>query len=105
MILGLEHWTLARPEIFLAFATALLLLYGVLRGEVATAFISVATSVALLVTAVLLFVPYREGTAFANLFIVDRLTTTMKALVLISSAIAILMSRAWFERAKAWRFE
>jgi len=37
MIIGLEHWTLARPEIFLAVATALLLLYGVLRGEVATA--------------------------------------------------------------------
>jgi NADH-quinone oxidoreductase subunit N len=39
------------------------------------------------------------------LFITDRLTTTMKALVLISSAIAILMSRAYFEHAKAWRFE
>ena len=29
----------------------------------------------------------------------------MKALVLIGSAIAILMSRAYFERVKAWRFE
>mgnify|MGYP003693960739 CR=1 FL=1 len=75
------------------------------RGEVATPFVSVATSVALLVTAVLLFVPYREGTAFASLFIVDRLTTTMKALVLVGSAIAILMSRAYFEQVKAWRFE
>ena len=56
-------------------------------------------------TAVLLFVPYREGTAFAALFIVDRLTTTMKALVLVGAAIAILMSRAYFERVKAWRFE
>ena len=46
---------------------------------------SVATSLALLVTAVLLFVPYREGTAFASLFIVDRLTTTMKALVLVGA--------------------
>src|SRR6478735_11460957 len=100
-MVGLEHWSLARPEIFLAVATALLLLYGVLRGEVATAFISVATAIALLATAVLLFVPYREGTAFAALFITDRLTTTMKALVLISSAVAILMSRAYFERAKA----
>ena len=100
MIVGLEHWTLARPEIFLAVATALLLLYGVLRGEVATAFISVAASIALLVTAVLLFMPYREGTAFANLFITDRLTTTMKALVLVGAAIAILMSRAYFEHVK-----
>ena len=39
-MVGLEHWSLARPELFLAGATALLLLYGVLRGEVATAFIS-----------------------------------------------------------------
>ncbi|WP_020696092.1 NADH-quinone oxidoreductase subunit NuoN [Reyranella massiliensis] len=105
MILGLESWVLARPEIFLAAATALLLIYGVVRGEVATPFVSVMTSVVLLVTAVLLFMPYREGTAFASLFIVDRLTTTMKALVLVGSAIAILMSRAYFEQVKAWRFE
>ncbi|HTE37234.1 MAG TPA: NADH-quinone oxidoreductase subunit NuoN [Reyranella sp.] len=105
MIIGLEHWTLARPEIFLAVATALLLLYGVLRGEVATAFISVAASIALLATAVLLFMPYREGTAFATLFITDRLTTTMKALVLVGAAISILMSRAYFEQVKSWRFE
>jgi len=105
MIIGLEHWTLARPEIFLAGATALLLLYGVLRGEVATAFMSVVTSVALLATAVLLFMPYRDGTAFATLFITDRLTTTMKALVLVGAAISILMSRDYFEKARAWRFE
>ncbi|TMJ24249.1 MAG: NADH-quinone oxidoreductase subunit NuoN, partial [Alphaproteobacteria bacterium] len=104
-IIGLEHWSLARPELFLAAATALLLIYGVLRGEAATAFVSVATCVALLVAAVLLFVPYREGTAFANLFIVDRLTATTKALVLVSAAIAILMSRGYFERVGAWRFE
>ena len=105
MIVGLESWTLARPEIFLAAATALLLIYGVVRGEIATPFVSVATSVALLVTAALLFLPYREGTAFSSLFIVDRLTATMKALVLVGSAIAILMSRAYFEQARAWRFE
>ncbi len=104
-MVGLEHWSLARPELFLAVATALLLLYGVLRGETATTFVSIASCVALIITAVLLFVPYREGTAFAQLFITDRLTTTMKALVLISSAVAILMSRAFFEQAKAWRFE
>jgi NADH-quinone oxidoreductase subunit N len=104
-MVGLEHWSLARPEIFLAVATALLLLYGVLRGEAATTFVSIASCVALIVTAVLMFVPYREGTAFAQLFITDRLTTTMKALVLVSSAVAILMSRAFFEHAKAWRFE
>jgi NADH-quinone oxidoreductase subunit N len=105
MIIGLESWTLARPELFLAAITSLLLIYGVVRGEMATPFVSLATSVALLVTAVLLFVPYREGTAFASLFIVDRLTTTMKALVLLGSAVAILMSRAYFEQVKAWRFE
>ena len=105
MPIGLESWTLARPEIFLAVATALLLLYGVLRGEIATAFISVATAIALLATAVLLFAPYREGTAFSALFITDRLTTTMKALVLVGAAVSVLMSRAYFERVKAWRFE
>ena len=105
MVVGLESWTLARPELFLAAAAMLLLIYGVVRGEVATPFISVATSVVLLVTAVLLFAPYREGTAFASLFIVDRLTATMKAMVLIGAAVAVLMSRSYFEQAKAWRFE
>jgi NADH-quinone oxidoreductase subunit N len=105
MVVGLESWTLARPELFLAAVTALLLIYGVVRGEASTAFVSVSASLALLVTAVLLFTPYREGTAFASLFIVDRLTTTMKALVLVGAAISILMSRAYFEHVKAWRFE
>lgn len=105
MVVGLESWTLARPELFLAAVTALLLIYGVVRGETSAAFVSVSTSLALLVTAVLLFMPYREGTAFASLFIVDRLTTTMKALVLVGAAITVLMSRTYFEDVKAWRFE
>ncbi len=104
-MIGIESWALARPEIFLAVATVLLLLYGVLRGEIATAFISVGTAVVLLATAVLLFTPYRDGTAFSGLFITDHLTTTMKALVLVGAAISVLMSRAYFERVKAWRFE
>ncbi len=104
-MLGLESWTLARPEIFLGAVTALLLLYGVLRGEASATFVSLATAAALLVTAVLLFAPYREGTAFASLFVADRLTATMKALVLVGAAIAILMSRAYFEQVKVWRFE
>jgi NADH-quinone oxidoreductase subunit N len=105
MIMGLESWTLARPEMFLAAVTALLLVYGVVRGEASTPFVSLATVAALLVTGVLLFVPYQEGTAFASLFVVDRLTITMKVLVLLGSAVAILMSRAYFEQVKAWRFE
>jgi NADH-quinone oxidoreductase subunit N len=105
MSMGLESWTLARPEIFLAAVSALLLIYGVVRGESATAFISTATAVALVVAAALLFVPYREGTAFGTLFIVDRLTSTMKVLVLLGAAIAILMSRSYFEQTGAWRFE
>ncbi|MCX7364764.1 MAG: NADH-quinone oxidoreductase subunit N, partial [Alphaproteobacteria bacterium] len=105
MFIGLESWALARPEIFLAAATGLLLIYGVLRGEAATPFISVVTSLALLATAALLFMPYQEGTAFASLFVVDRLTVTMKVLVLVGAAVAILMSRDYFENARAWRFE
>jgi len=105
MILGLESWTLARPEIFLAAVTCLLLVFGVVRGERSASVVSAATSVALLMTAALLFLPYREGTAFSGLFVVDPLTATMKALVLVGSAIAIPMSRAYFERVGAWRFE
>jgi len=105
MIIGLESWTLARPELFLAAVTALLLIYGVVRGESSANFVAIASSLALLATAVLIFAPYREGTAFASLFIVDRLTATMKALVLVGAAVTVLMSRAYFERVRAWRFE
>ncbi len=61
MVVGLESWTLARPELFLAAVTALLLIYGVVRGEASTAFVAVSTSLALLVTAVLLFMPLSRG--------------------------------------------
>ncbi|HKV14393.1 MAG TPA: NADH-quinone oxidoreductase subunit NuoN [Reyranella sp.] len=105
MPIGLESWTLARPEIFLAAVTALLLVYGVLRGEGSAPFIAAATTVALLAAAILIFVPYREGTAFASLFVVDRLTATMKALTLVGAAIIIPMSRTYFERVMVWRFE
>jgi NADH-quinone oxidoreductase subunit N len=105
MIVGLESWTLARPEIFLAAVTCLLLVFGVVRGERSASVVSAATSVAMLVAAVLLFVPYRSGTAFSGLFVVDPLTATMKALVLVGAAVAIPMSRAYFERVGAWRFE
>ncbi|MBS0521936.1 MAG: NADH-quinone oxidoreductase subunit NuoN [Proteobacteria bacterium] len=105
MSIGLESWTLARPEIFLAAVTALLLLYGVVRGEASASFVSAATTVALLATAVLIVVPYHEGTAFSSLFIVDRLSATMKVLMLIGAAITLPMARAYFERVKVWRFE
>src|SRR5437899_12715264 len=104
MFVGLESWTLARPELFLAGVTALLLLYGVLRGEASAAFVSAATVVGLLATAVLLFLPYREGKKKKKKIITDNHTTTMKALVLVGSAVALLMSRAYFEHVRAWRF-
>ena len=64
MVVGLESWTLARPEIFLAAATLLLLVYGVVKGERSTPVVSVATSVVLLVTAVLLFAAVSRGHGF-----------------------------------------
>src|SRR5260221_13054893 len=103
MFVGLESWTLARPELFLASVTALLLLYGVLRGEASAAFVSAATVVALLATAALLFLPYREGTAFATLFITHRLTPTMKALVLVGPAAPGPRSVAYFGSGRALR--
>ena len=107
MIVGLEHWTLARPELFLrgrrrrcCCSTACC------AARSSTAFVSVAT-----VDRAAGRRPCCCSCRIARarpspaLFIVDRLTTTMKALVLVGAAIAILMSRAYFEHAKAWRFE
>lgn len=105
MIVGLESWPWPGPNFFLAAATALLLVYGVVRGEVATPFVSVATSLALLVTAALLFLPLsgRHGLLLA----VHRRPADRDHEVDGSGipAVAIPMSRAYFEQAKAWRFE
>ncbi|HJQ58375.1 MAG TPA: NADH-quinone oxidoreductase subunit N, partial [Vineibacter sp.] len=104
MTAGLENWTLAAPEIFLAAAAMVLLMIGAFRGEKGADLVS-WLSVASMAVAIFLVLRLDHGAAFNDLFLVDAFTKAMKALSLLAAAIAIVMSRGFFMRAGVWRFE
>ncbi|MEO8560148.1 MAG: NADH-quinone oxidoreductase subunit NuoN [Rhodospirillales bacterium] len=101
---GLENWTVATPEIFLGVAAMVLLLIGVMRGERSANLTAILAVVVLIAGIVLLFCS-PSGTAFGGMFNSNRFMALMKALILGGSAVAIVMSRSFFQREKVWRFE
>jgi NADH-quinone oxidoreductase subunit N len=101
---GLDNWTLAAPELFLAVAAMTILLIGVYRGEKGTDLVS-WLCVAALGVAIFLVLRLEHGSAFHDLFLVDAFTKVMKVLSLLGAAIAIVMSRNFFLRVGVWRFE
>lgn len=103
-VTGLEQWSIATPEIFLAAAAMALLLLGVLRGEKSADLLAWLSTAVLVVTAVLVGIG-EPGVAFAGLFVTNGFVMTMKILVLLGSALAIVMSRSYLERERVWRFE
>jgi NADH-quinone oxidoreductase subunit M len=99
-VIGLEHWSLARPSSSSPRDGAAAAVRRAARRGSRPPSVSLATCRAAGRRRCCCSCPIREGTAFANLFITDRLTDHDKALVLSSSAVAILMSRAYFERGR-----
>jgi NADH-quinone oxidoreductase subunit N len=96
----------ALPEIALAIAAMLLLLVGVFRGEGSTRLVSwlaVLVLVGILVLAARLGLERRV--AFYGMFVTDAFGLFMKALVLIGSAVAIVMSIRFNEEHQIARFE
>ncbi|HEX2892215.1 NADH-quinone oxidoreductase subunit NuoN [Vineibacter terrae] len=104
MTTGLDNWTLAAPEIFLAVAAMALLLIGAFRGTKGADLVS-WLSVASLAIAIFLVLRLEHGTAFHDLFLVDAFTKAMKVLSLLGAGIAVVMSRGYFLRAGVWRAE
>jgi NADH-quinone oxidoreductase subunit N len=104
MMDGLDNWTLAAPEIFIAAAAMAILLIGVFRGEKGADLAS-WLCVASLGVAIFLVLRLEHGSAFHDLFLVDAFTKVMKVLSLLGAAIAIVMSRSFFLRIGIWRFE
>jgi NADH-quinone oxidoreductase subunit N len=96
----------ALPEIALAIAAMLLLLVGVFRGEGSTRLVS---WLAVLVLVGILVLAARLGldrhVAFYGMFVTDAFGLFMKALVLIGSAVAIVMSIRFNEEHQIARFE
>ncbi len=96
----------AVPEIALACAALLLLLIGVFRGEGGTRLVSwlaVLVLVGILVLAARFDI--HRHTAFYGMFVTDAFALFMKALVLIGSAVAIVMSIRFNEEHGIARFE
>jgi NADH-quinone oxidoreductase subunit N len=96
----------ALPEIILAVGAILLVLVGAFRGERSTPIIN-AGALALLAVAfiALLLLPDGKAVTLGDAFVVDRFATFMKALALIGSAAAIVLSADYFRRERIDRFE
>jgi len=94
------------PELVLGCLAMALLMLGVFQGERHTPRVMLLSVVALgIVLVILALAPRGSGTAFGGLFVTDRFSDFMKALVLIASAVAIVMSLRFFEQARSLRFE
>jgi NADH-quinone oxidoreductase subunit N len=96
----------ALPEIFLALSGMALLIFGVFRGEGATRLVSYLAVLSLVVAGflVLRVVP-AQAVTFSGLFVVDGFAAFMKLLVLLSTALAVIMSLGFIEREQMARFE
>ncbi|WP_374651861.1 NADH-quinone oxidoreductase subunit NuoN [Dongia sp.] len=96
---------LARPEIFLAIASLVLLVIGVSLGDKHMRIVAWASVVALLVAIVLTVTDTASGTAFNGLFIADGFGRFAKVLSFGAAALAVVMSLDYAEREGMARFE
>ena len=102
----LPEFSIALPEIFLAVAAMILLMFGVFKGKGATRPVSWLAVISLIFTALLvLFGAGETKTTFSDLYRTDAFGTYMKVLALGASALAIVMSMDFNAREKIERFE
>ncbi|GJD54936.1 NADH-quinone oxidoreductase subunit NuoN [Methylobacterium dankookense] len=95
------------PEIILSVGVMVLILYGAFRGERSVEGVNVGALI-LLLLALFVVVSQAPGikvTTLSGAFIQDSFAKVMKALVLLGSAAAILLSRDYFQRERIDRFE
>src|SRR4029077_16648383 len=100
------NWMAAFPELVLVVGAMALLMLGVFLKEDRARLISwLAVSVIIVAMILVLRNWGGVGTAFGNLFIVDRFSQFMKLLTLGASALSILLSLNYIEREYMARFE
>src|SRR5262249_45467644 len=96
----------ALPELVLAVGGMALLMLGVFLKQDRTRLVSWLAVAVIIVAMILIFSNQgSSGTAFVNLFIVDRFSQFMKLLTLGASALSILLSLNLIEREYMARFE
>jgi NADH-quinone oxidoreductase subunit N len=95
---------LSAPESTLAVGGLVLLMLGAFMGEKSARLISIL-SVAVLVAATAVTVTGPLGMAFNGAYVADPLAVYGKALIFLSSAVAIVLGDGWMRRAKIAKFE
>jgi NADH-quinone oxidoreductase subunit N len=97
---------LALPEIVVAASGLLLLMFGVFRRGNSTRIVSwLVVAVLIVATILVLMAPSQTDHAFGGLFVTDRYAVFVKVLVLLSAAVAMMMSLGYIEREQMARFE
>jgi NADH-quinone oxidoreductase subunit N len=105
-IFALPELSVALPEIVLACAAMGLLMLGVFRGEGSARLVSwVAVGVLIVTLLITHLVGGERRIGFYGMFVADPFGVFMKALVLIGSAVAIIMSLDYNEKGQIARFE
>ncbi|WP_419901618.1 NADH-quinone oxidoreductase subunit NuoN [Kiloniella sp.] len=98
--------SLALPEIFLACAATVLLMYGAYAGKNTASFVSAMSVAVLAIAFAIIFLGDRPaGLAFDGLYIVDAYGDYMKLVVLVASGFGILMTQRFVEREGMAKFE
>ncbi len=96
----------ALPEILLAVAAMAFLMLGAFRRQESTRLISwLSVAVLALALVMVLAPPGGRVETFGGMFVTDRFTAFMKALVLLGSALAIVMSLGYLRAERMERFE
>lgn len=97
----------ALPEIVLAILAMALLMTGVFRRNESYGVITIAASIAILITALLVAHGARTGTvtAFDGAFVVDDFARAMKFLILAGTDIALVLSGSFLARHAMLKFE
>lgn len=95
---------LSAPEAALAVGGLVLLMVGAFAGEKSARFVSVL-AVLLLLAATALAVTGPLGQAFNGAYVADPLAVYGKALIFLSSAVAIVLGDGWMKRTRIARFE
>ena len=97
---------LALPEIVIAAAGLLLLMFGVYRRAESTRIVAWLVVAVLVLAAVLIWIaPATTDHAFGGLFVTDSYAGFVKVLVLLAAAAAMVMSLGYIEREQMARFE
>ena len=95
---------LSAPEASLAVGGLVLLMIGAFAGNRAIGLVS-GLSVALLISATFMTVTGPLGQAFNGAYVADPLAVYGKALIFLSSAVAIVLGDGWMKRVRIARFE